>query len=129
MEDFENSRYDPEFWPFSVNDTNKLLHKWTRKISVDFATHIPPKMACIIGTFWNVFGKDELHEWISFKMLNELLITVWLKSMVDIVCVNTGLVFKLSPKERYYIIIQRICSKLPAHPERQVLLHSPSFLQ
>lgn len=57
-------------------------------------------MACMIGTFWNIFGKDALYEESSFRMLNELLLSVWLRNMVDIVSVNAGSVYQMTPRDR-----------------------------
>lgn len=54
----------------------------------------------MIGTFWNIFGKDALYEESSFRMLNELLLSVWLRNMVDIVSVNAGSVYQMTPRDR-----------------------------
>jgi hypothetical protein len=96
--DFE---FDRTIWPYSRADLHKLLEKWSKKISVDLASHIPPKMACMIGTFWNVFSQNEEYLWNTQKFLNELLFKVWLKNIIPIVNLNAGYVYQLTVEERY----------------------------
>jgi hypothetical protein len=99
----DTNRYDPDFWPYSGVDLDRLLKKWARKISVDLASHIPPKMACMIGSFWNTFGTDTTYREAAFKMLNDLLLLIWLKNMVPIVNVNAGSVYQMTIQDRQYI--------------------------
>lgn len=101
LKDFK--RLEPDVWPFSGADSDRLIDKWSKKISVDLAAHIPPKMACMIGTFWKVYGNDPSYRSATFRMLNDLLFKVWLKNMVPIVNVNSGFVYQMSVQERLYI--------------------------
>lgn len=61
-------------------------------------------MACLIGTFWSVFGLDESYKDTAFKTLNEMVIKIWLKSMVGLATVNTGAVYKLDESSRQHIV-------------------------
>jgi hypothetical protein len=90
---------DPEQWPYGYVELNLLLQKWVKKISVDMAAHVPPKMACMIGSFWNIFGQEGYKE-ITFTLLNNLIFVAWFKNMVNIVNVNAGFVYQLSKQEQ-----------------------------
>jgi hypothetical protein len=92
-------RYFSEL-PFGILEIDALLKKWARKFSVDFATHIPPKIACLIGCLWNTFGIDSSSKSQLFQQLNEMIIKAWLVEMVEVVCVTTGFVYQLSKEER-----------------------------
>lgn len=93
-------RYFSEL-PFDILELDSMLTKWARKLSVDFAAHIPPKMACMIGCFWNLYGQIESSKIDVFKMLNDLIIKQWFVDMVEIVCVSTGQIYQTSKEERY----------------------------
>lgn len=94
-------RYFSEL-PFDILELDSMLSKWARKLSVDFAAHIPPKMACMIGCFWNLYGQMESSKLAVFKMLNDLIIKQWLVDMLEIVCVSTGQIYQVSIEERYW---------------------------
>jgi hypothetical protein len=91
---------NPENWPYSTFDLTRLLKKWNKKISVDLAAHVPPKMACFIGTFWKVFGADEGYKHDTFKLLNRLIFDIWLKPMLPIINVNAGYIYQLTKQDQ-----------------------------
>ena len=78
----------------------RLLKKWSKKVSVDLAAHVPPKMACMIGTFWSIYGKSASYRDATFKQLTDLIFTVWFRHMVNIVMINSGFIYQLSEQDR-----------------------------
>ena len=93
-------KIDQEKWPFSYFELTRLLKKWSKKISVDLAAHVPPKMACMIGTFWSIYGKDSSFREVTFKQLTDLIFAVWFKHMINIVMINNGYIYQLSEQDR-----------------------------
>ena len=93
-------KIDQEKWPFSFFELTRLLKKWSNKISVDLAAHVPPKMACMIGTFWNVYGQSPSYREVTFKQLTDLIFAVWFKSMINIVMISSGFVYQLTEHDR-----------------------------
>jgi hypothetical protein len=109
---------DPEQWPYGVIELSVLLQRWVRKISVDLAAHVPPKMACMIGNFWNIFGQEGYKE-ITFKLLNNLIFAAWFKNMINLVNVNAGFIYQLSKQEQYDALIQEVRRLLPDEAARE----------
>lgn len=114
---------DPDQWPYGGFELTLLLQKWIRKISVDLAAHVPPKMACMIGTFWSIFGQESGYKDITFALLNNLIFIVWLKNMVNIVNVNAGFIYQLSKQEQYDAMMQEVRCLLPCEVARKNLQH------
>ena len=91
---------DPKKWPYSALDLLTLIKKWVKKISVDMAAHVPPKMACMIGSFWSTFGSDPAYKKATFSLLNQLVFQVWLKRALPLVLVSSGFAYQLSKPEQ-----------------------------
>lgn len=86
--------------PFNVMEVDALIRKWARRFSIDFATHIPPKIACVIGCLWNSFASDPDSKAKVCRQLNTLIIKGWLAQMCEAVTVSTGSVYQLTPEDR-----------------------------
>lgn len=86
--------------PFNVLEVDALLRKWANRFSVDLATHIPPKIACVVGCLWTTFASDPDSKSRVCRQLNSLIIKNWLSQMCEVVNVSTGSVYQLAPEDR-----------------------------
>lgn len=92
------SHASPLMWPYGLRNLLKMQEKWSEIIKLYLANHMPPKMACLIGTIWNVFSKD--HKIKVANLLSLIIIKEWIKKMLKLVMINSGAAFQMNGEKK-----------------------------